>query len=305
MKGKKMEQKFSGVYAAAVTPLKEDYSPDLKAIPELMEFLDHRGCHGALMLGTTGEGPSFSFDERISILKAAQEYKRLNPHFHLLAGTGTPSLTGTIHLTREAFFLGFDGVVVLPPYYFRKVDDRGLFTWFGEVISKAVPQGGTLLGYHIPPVTGISFSMELLTRLKETYPDKFAGIKDSSADANFALSLGERFGDDLLVLNGNDRLFKTALNSHAAGCITALANLYSPELRQIWDEFKNQGVRDQIQKRVISLRSVLDTYSPYPPILKAMLARQHNFPLWAVCPPLMPVNEEVANQAYQEFSRVA
>ena len=296
---------FAGVYAAAVTPLNDDYSPDLKAIPMLLEFLDHRGCHGALILGTTGEGPSFSFDERISILKAAQEYKVRNPHFQLLAGTGTPSLTGTIQLTREAFSLGFDGVVVLPPYYFRKVDDRGLFTWFGEVISKAVPRGGTLLGYHIPPVTGVSFSMDLLARLKETYPDQFAGIKDSSADAEFARKLGERFGEDLLVLNGNDRLFKIALDSHASGCITALANLYSPELRQIWDGFQNRAVPEQILKKVDNLRAVLEIYSPYPPVLKAMLARQHNLPLWAVCPPLMPVNEAVTNRASMEFSRAA
>ena len=300
-----MGHKIVGVFAAAITPMKTDYSPDLKAIPGLLEFLNQRGCHGALLLGTTGEGPSFSFNEKVSIFKVAHEYKLLNPHFRLLAGTGTPSLTETINLTRKAFSLGFEGVVVLPPYYFRKVDDRGLFSWFSEVISKAVPQGGTLLGYHIPPITGISFSLDLIEKLKQAHPGKFAGIKDSSADDGFARTLGERFGDDLLVLNGNDRLFKLALDSHAAGCITALANLYSPALRQIWDEFQNQSVRDQIQKRVDSLRMVLDTYSPYPPILKAMLARQHNFPMWAVRPPLLPVSNEVSEKAFQEFSRVA
>jgi 4-hydroxy-tetrahydrodipicolinate synthase len=59
-----MKHELKGVYAAAVTPMRKDYSPDLKAIPGLLEFLDQRGCHGALLLGTTGEGPSFSFDER-------------------------------------------------------------------------------------------------------------------------------------------------------------------------------------------------------------------------------------------------
>lgn len=55
---------LSGVYAAAVTPLKPDFSPDLEAIPHLLGFLAGRGCHGALVLGTTGEGPSFSPAER-------------------------------------------------------------------------------------------------------------------------------------------------------------------------------------------------------------------------------------------------
>lgn len=300
-----MDHELTGVYAAAVTPIRKDQSPDLNAIPGLLEFLDQRGCHGALLLGTTGEGPSFSSEERNAILKTACEYKVNNPDFHLLAGTGTPSLTETISLTRDAFSMGFDGVVVLPPYYFRKVNDDGLFAWFHEVLKRAVPEGGRLLGYHIPPVTGIPFSMDLLEKLKDSFPGKFAGIKDSSADPSFARALGERFGDDLLVLNGNDRLFSIALESHAAGCITALANLYSPELRKIWEENGKQHTKNNTQERVDLLRSVLDNYSPYPPILKAMLAKQHGFPSWLVRPPLMPVNEDVSEKAFHEFSQAA
>ena len=58
---------LAGVYAAAVTPLKADLSADLEAIPSLLAFLSGRGCHGVLLLGTTGEGPSFSQEERIAI----------------------------------------------------------------------------------------------------------------------------------------------------------------------------------------------------------------------------------------------
>jgi hypothetical protein len=56
---------LSGVFAAAVTPLTPDLSPDLEALPPLLEFLADRGCHGALVLGTTGEGPSFTVAEEI------------------------------------------------------------------------------------------------------------------------------------------------------------------------------------------------------------------------------------------------
>ena len=299
-----MDHKLAGVYAAAVTPMKADYSPDMNAVPGLLEFLEKRGCHGALLLGTTGEGPSFSFRERIAILSAACEYKRSHPHFRLLAGTGTPSLTETIELTQAAFSLGCDGVVVLPPYYFRKIDDQGLFTWFSDVLNKAVPSEGFLLGYHIPAVTGIHFSMDLLARLKEAFPEKFAGIKDSSADAPFAKELGERFKHELLVLTGNDRLFKLALDSCAGGCITALANLYSPMLRRVWDDTQLSGSADQPQHQLNLLRTVLDSYSPYPPIIKAMLAQQHDFPLWAVRPPLLPATNAMSDQAAREFFSV-
>jgi len=299
-----LNHKLAGVYAAALTPMSADFLPDLDAIPGLLEYLDKRGCHGALLLGTTGEGPSFSFDERIEIFRAGCRYKHLNPQFRLLAGTGTPSLTETIELTQAAFSLGCDGVVVLPPYYYRKVDEQGLFTWFSDVLNKAVPTEGYLLGYHIPPVTGIHFSLDLLTNLKEAFPVKFAGIKDSSGDAVFAKALGERFGRELLVLTGNDRLFKLALDSYAGGCITALANLYSPMLRRIWDETERSGSTDQTQLEIDVLRTVLESYSPYPPILKAILSRQQDFPLWAVRPPLIPVTEEILNKAFREFANV-
>jgi 4-hydroxy-tetrahydrodipicolinate synthase len=93
-------------------------------VPRLLDFLARRGCHGALLLGTTGEGPSFAPEERIAIFRAALEVQQTQPAFRLLAGTGTPSLEETIILTRAAFDLGMDGVVVLPPYYFRKITDN-------------------------------------------------------------------------------------------------------------------------------------------------------------------------------------
>src|SRR5574337_791676 len=141
---------LSGIYAAAVTPLYPDYSIDVSAIPYVLDFLARRGCHGALLFGTTGEGPSFAPEERIEACKAALKVRQAHPDFKLLLGTGTPSLDETAALTRAAFDLGFDGAVVLPPYYFRTVSDDGLFAWFSEVIKRAVPGDGALFGYHIP-----------------------------------------------------------------------------------------------------------------------------------------------------------
>ena len=97
--------------------------------------------------------------------RAALKVHEQVPGFRLLAGTGTPSLTETIDLTRLAFELGFDAVVTLPPYYFRNATDEGLFNWFEQVITKSVPADGYLLGYHFPGVAGIGFSLELLSRL--------------------------------------------------------------------------------------------------------------------------------------------
>lgn len=291
---------LSGVYAAAVTPLKQDFSPDLDAIPQLLGFLAGRGCHGALMLGTTGEGPSFSPAERESIWKAAVATRQAHPGFRLLAGTGTPSLTETIDLTRLAFELGFDAVVTLPPYYFRKAGEDGIFSWFSEVINRAVPKDGALLGYHFPGVAGIGFSIELLKRLKDAFPAQFEGIKDSSHDAAFMEQLGRQFGHDLTVFSGTDSDFTLALNSQAAGCITAPANLISPSLRQIYDVFRDGNDTSEIQTRVSAKRHALEQFMPFPASLKALLHRLYGLPRWPVRPPLVDISEADEDRAVAE-----
>jgi 4-hydroxy-tetrahydrodipicolinate synthase len=292
---------IGGVYAAAVTPLRTDGTLDLDGIPVLLTFLAQRGCHGALLLGTTGEGPSFSPDERREVMRIAIGVRQSHPDFRLLAGTGTPSLTETVALTKSAFDLGMDGVVVLPPYYYRKVTDEGLFAWFAQVLRQAVPEGEALFGYHIPPVTGIPFSLDLLSRLKDVFPTSFAGIKDSSAEAAFTRQLGERFGKDLVVLTGNDRLFSQALESQASGCITAMANVISPLLRQVWDAFQSGQPAGDIQQQLNAARDVMDRYPPAPPLLKALLSRRYGLPAWAVRPPLVPISPDRFHQAAKEL----
>jgi 4-hydroxy-tetrahydrodipicolinate synthase len=277
---------LAGVYAAALTPQNFDSSLDLEAVAPYLAFLAARGCHGALIFGTTGEGPSFSPAERGAIWQIALQVREQFPDFRLLAGTGTPSFTETIDLTRTAFDLGYNGVVVLPPYYFRKATDDGLFNWFEQVIKKAVPADGYLLGYHFPGVAGIGFSLDLLARLKDAFPVQFAGIKDSSHDPDLARALGQKFGDDLAVFSGTDSDFTLALENHAAGCITAPANLISPNLRAVYDLFLEGKDTSAAQARVTEQRHILEKYPPFPPTLKALVHRLHGQPRWPVRPPL-------------------
>lgn len=293
---------LSGVYAAALTPLTQDASaPDLEAVAPYLAFLASRGCHGALIFGTTGEGPSFSPEERKAVWRAAIQIRQQFPNFRLLAGTGTPSLTETIDLTRTAFDLGFDGVVTLPPYYFRKASDDGLFEWFKQVIQKSVPADGYLLGYHFPGVAGIGFSLDLLKRLKDAFAIQFAGVKDSSHDADFTVALGQTFGADLAVFTGNEADLTFALQNHAAGCITAPANLLSPHLREIYDGFLADKRDFTKQDTATHLRHILDKYPPFPPTLKALVHRLHGQPRWPVRPPLVAMSPEAETALMREL----
>jgi 4-hydroxy-tetrahydrodipicolinate synthase len=295
------EHALCGVYAAAVTPVAPEGTVDREALPEYLGFLANRGCHGALVLGTTGEGPSFSTEERLDLLRAAMGVRQQYPNFRILAGTGTPSLEETANLTWASFEMGVDGVVVLPPYYFKKVSDDGLFEWYRQVIIRSVPAGGYLLAYHIPLVTGVSLSIELIARLKDAFPEQFAGLKDSSGDPEHAQRLGQIFQNELLVLNGNDRLFSLALQNQASGCITALASLVSPLLRQVWNQTNLDEPDGETQTRLNAARDVLEAFPPAPAFVKEILHSQYQFPQWGVRRPLLPLPQALAEQAAQRW----
>lgn len=290
---------LAGVYAAAVTPMDARGRPLPEALPRLLDFLRARGVHGVLLLGTTGEGPSHSPEERLALMQAAAAYRQAHPDLRVLVGTGTPSLDETVRLTRATFDLGLDGVVVLPPYYFRRAAEDGLFAWFAALMRQAVPEDGALFAYHIPQIAGVGFSLDLLARLKDAFPRRFAGLKDSSGDPEFAAALGSRFGSDLLVFTGNDRLLSHALRHQAGGAITALANLASPWLREVWEAFQrgDEAHARTFQARLDAARTALERFPPFAPTLKAVLPALFGLPSWGVKPPLVPLGSEVAQAA--------
>lgn len=292
---------IKGILAASITPLKEDYSPDLDAIPEYLKFLAGRGCNGALLLGTTGEGPSFSFQQRIAVMNAAGKVKEEHPDFVLLAGTSTPSLDETINLTKAAYEIGMDGTLVLPPYYFRSAGSAGLLEWFNQVVKNSVPDGGKFYLYHIPGLSGIGLSMNMIEQLVDSNPRKFSGLKDSSGDLDYARKLGKRFGYELEVFTGNDRLLAYALDQHASGCITALANLIAPDLRELWNEHEAGNSTQIWQNNIDTYREISERFQPFPPLIKLLLHQTFKFPHWPVCPPLEEFSPQKAIDVQTSF----
>ena len=292
---------LKGVFVAAVTPLKSDLTPDLATIPDLLDFYARRGAHGALLLGTTGEGPSFSQQEREAIFKAGTEIRYSYPDFKLLAGTGTPSLDATIQLNKAAFDLGYDGVVTLPPFYFRTASEDGLYAWFSQVIEASIPSSGRLLGYHFPRISGVPLSQSLLTRLADHYPVRFGGIKDSSGELSHAQTTINAMPEQSILV-GNDRLMTAGLQAGSSGCITATANLISPQLRKIFDDFYQGKDASETQETVDAVRDVLETLMPFPAALKGLLSEIFGSPLWPVKPPLVPFSLSKIEAAAEKIS---
>jgi 4-hydroxy-tetrahydrodipicolinate synthase len=291
MPNRPTEFPLAGIYAAAVTPLTAELGLDLDALPALLAHLAQRGCHGALLMGTTGEGPSFSVAERREVFRAALAWRAsTRTDFRIMAGTGCADLPDTIELTRAAFDLGADAVVTLPAFFFKGVSPAGIAAYFLHVLRKAVPGGGRLLAYHFPQAAGVGVPDESIARLREVFPRQFAGMKDSSDDLPHTLATAQKF-PGFGVFAGSDSILTEALAGGAVGGITALANITSPLNRAVWDAYARGGAAPEAQAKLNRARQIVKGMN-LAQVNKAMLAEVFGFPLWAVRPPLERLSKE-------------
>jgi 4-hydroxy-tetrahydrodipicolinate synthase len=220
-----------------------------------------------------------------------------------MAGTGTPSLDETKELNHAALQLGFEAVVVLPPFFFRNASEDGLFDWFAELIETSIPDGKFLLGYHIPAVSGVSLPVSMVQKLSHTYPEKFGGIKDSTGSQESAEAYIAAL-PHCAVFVGNDKLLSSGLAAGAAGCITALANLRSPESRAIYDSFLRGEDGSGLQEKLNALRAAMDEMPPAPAYIKALLHTQHKLKPWSVHLPLRDLSPAQTERAWQQVQAI-
>ena len=100
----------------------------------------------------------------------------------LMPGTGACALEDSIILTKKAVSLGCAGVLMLPPFYYKAVNEEGLYRYFASVIEEVADDRLRIYLYHIPPIAHVGVSMNLIERLLKAYPKIVAGIKDSGND---------------------------------------------------------------------------------------------------------------------------
>jgi 4-hydroxy-tetrahydrodipicolinate synthase len=276
-----------GIVPAVVTPLSPDDKPDLHALRRHIRSLIEEGSHGILLLGTTGEGPSMGMAERESILEAGLEAAE---DVFVMVGTATPSLRDTVQLTRRAYRLGADVAVVLPPYYYKDVAERGLLDFFQRLFAEAVPSDGMVMVYHIPQVTQISLPFNLLEDLVRVSNGRLVGVKDSSGDWEHARRLCSRF-PEMRVFVGTDRLLLPGLELGASGCITAGANILAPLAVAVYRAFTAGEDAQRLQTCLTAAREVLEAYQPFPASLKALLALRYGGDSWHLRAPLTALSE--------------
>lgn len=286
-----MTQPISGVYCAATTPVDSNGKVRLDLFAEHCKSLLEDGAHGIALLGTTGEANSYSGTERRALLEAA--LKNGVKSEQLLPGTSACSVPETVELTRHAVENGAKACILLPPFYYKGVSDEGIYRFYSDVINQVNDTRLKVILYHIPQVTQIPLSHELIGRLLKQFPDTIVGIKDSSGDIENMKSLINTF-DNFSVFAGADPLLKPVLEAGGAGCITATSNLRSDALRTVFDNWNNPDASELVknaQKRIDVWRELTNTYVQLPTV-KTMVARARGNMEWLnTRPPLVSLTE--------------
>lgn len=277
---------IDGVYCASVTPLKADLAPDLDALAAHARALIADGCDGIALLGTTGEANSFSLAERRAILEAAVGAVGAE---RLMPGTGVNALPETVDLTRHALSVGVTRVVMLPPSYYKGVSDEGLFRAYAQAIEAIGDTRLRVLLYHIPQVSGVPISHDLIDRLVTAFPGTVVGIKDSAGKIENMAAMIDRF-PGFSVLAGADPLLLPLMGIGGAGCITATSNLVADSLATVFRHHADPARAAEVaaaQARINAFRDLSNSYTQIPAI-KAMVAFRHGLSLWArTRPPLV------------------
>jgi len=279
---------MSGVLCPVVTPFDESLSPDPDRLIRQCRWLLSQNV-GLAVFGTNSEANSLSLEEKMMLLDrlvdAGIDTNRMMP------GTGCCALTETVKLTEHAVRLGCAGTLMLPPFYYKDVSDDGLFASFAEVIERVGSASLRIYLYHIPPVSQVGISLDLIERLIKAYPDNVVGIKDSSGDWDNTNAMLERHWDDFRVFAGAETFLLQNMRGGGAGCISATANINPAAIDHLYQEWQSAEA-EGLQKELDEIRETAMAY-PMIPALKATVAHFSKDEQWrTVRPPLVALADD-------------
>ena len=213
---------FRGTFTALVTPFR-DGSVDVSAFETLIEAQVAAGITGIVAIGTTGESPTLSHEEREQVIRLA--VVKANKRCVVLAGTGSNSTQHAIGDTRLAEKLGVDAALLVAPYY-NKPSQEGLFRHFSAIAgATSLP----IMLYNIPGRCGVDILPETVERLAKECRN-IVSIKEASGSVERVGELRRRLPEAFTILSGDDSLTLPFMAVGAAGVVSVASNLFPAEV---------------------------------------------------------------------------
>ena len=206
---------LSGCGTALVTPFR-DGEVDYAAFSALVDRQIAAGIHFLVPLGTTGETPCLSDEERIRLLEITVEKCGGRP---VVVGGGTNSLVQTVRSIRLLEPYGADAFLIVVPYY-NKPTQEGLYEYFKAVADAA---GKPVVMYNVPSRTGVNMTAETALRLAEI--ENIVAVKEASGNYAQISEIIRNAPEGFPVLSGNDDETLSLMATGAAGVISVASNI--------------------------------------------------------------------------------
>ena len=218
---------LEGSLVELVTPFNKDGSVNYEKLGELLDYHCNNNTHGIVILGTTGEASTLTFDEEAEIVKFS--VKRVNKRVPLIVGSGSNETEKAVTMSKKYSELGADYVLVITPYY-NKTNESGLIKHF-EAVANA--SKCPVIMYNVPGRTGMSMSIHSLEVLSK-HPNIY-GIKEASGNMSYSMKVSKLLSDDFVMFSGNDDIIVPMMSIGAKGVISVLANI-APKNTQEYEE---------------------------------------------------------------------
>lgn len=283
-----------GLSCAISTPFDRSGHVD---VPRLVAHAQDRltlGCDSITLFGTTGEGASVGLSARGRIMDAMLK-AGIAPRTQLLSTVVASSIEDAADQAKLALDAGVRGMLLTPPFYFRGVSDEVIFAWFGQLFDRIGGSARDMFAYHLPSVTGMPLSVDLIGRLKRAFPGVIVGVKDSSATWSNTEALLAEHGD-LMILVGDERDLAKSVRMGGSGSICGVANV-APEILIGAAKHGREDAR---------IRPVVEAIIAHPvlPGIKALIAHQKRDPEWArMRPPMADLDRPSAAKLVAAFDR--
>ncbi len=284
-----MERKcicIEGVLAPVPTPFDDDGRLFVRALRSNLAWLGKFPLTGVVALGTNGEFPLLSEQEKLRVIGQVRE--AVPPGRLVIAGTGCEGTAATIALTKRAAQLGADAALVITPSYYRSRMVPEALTRHFLTVAEAAPIPIVL--YNMPANTGVDLTPEVVLALAG-HPN-VVGIKDSGGNLAAMAEICRAAPPGFSVLAGSAGFFLPALSVGAVGGIMALANIAPAECCALW-EYARRGhwsAAQTLQKRLVRLNNAVTRLWGVAALKEAMdMLGLYGGP---VRPPLMPLSQE-------------
>ncbi|MBR4849587.1 MAG: 4-hydroxy-tetrahydrodipicolinate synthase [Alistipes sp.] len=217
---------FRGVGVALVTPFMENGAIDFAAVARIVDNLVEGGVDYILVLGTTGETPTLTTDERKALIRFVRD--RVAGRVGLMVGVGGNCTRDVVATLRTWDLTGYDAVLSVNPYY-NKPNQEGLYQHF-KAIAEASPLPVML--YNIPGRTGVNMLPQTMARLASEC-ENIIGVKEASGDLAQMEQVRALCPKEFLLISGDDGLTVEVIKRGGVGVISVLANAYPAQTKEV------------------------------------------------------------------------